>query len=161
MTNEEFLDIYQRPDVKIITKKAVKNFKFLGSDELKSCQMIGTWKAILAEKKNPKLKVKSTTNIYNHIVWECKSRSYDTYIKNIEKRQEQNKKIKNKQKACVYNNDIEYIDIIDSIQKTKNWDIVLERFLDRLTFTEIGDKRNFSHEAARKKLIETIENLSY
>lgn len=161
MTNEEFLSVYQRKDTKITAKKAVRNFKFLGPDELKSCQMIGTWKALLAEKSNPELKVKTTTNIYNHIVWECKSRSKDTYIKTIEKRQEQNKQIKNKQKAYNYNSDIEYIDMIDSIKKAKNWDLVIEKYFDKLTFAEIGEKRNFSYEAARKKISDAIENLPY
>lgn len=142
VTNEQFNEVYSRPEIKKIINKAIKKFRFLDSDELESCKLIGLWKALESNRGDILL----TTSVYNHVTWQCKDRAKllckNTDTSQIPRREE--------------SNDSDIFDLISDIGSTPNGQLIIEKVIDNLSLHEIGRKRNISTEAVRIRIKKAI-----
>lgn len=149
--NEQVISLYNEPDIKKITRKAVSKFSFLGKEELEQCKLIGIWKALSSKRSD----IKFTTNVFNNTVWECKTRAKDTYTKDgISKKPLT--LLKDKE---VENNDHEMIDILDELSQIKDGDMIIEKVFHSLTLSNIGEKKNASTELVRQKIEKAMKKV--
>lgn len=137
ITNEEF-------------KKALKKYQgllhlitfpygFIGSDEIRSCQLIGLWQCL--RKCNRKSII---PYLYSCVRGEClkylNSQGKEKVSENIEK------------------SVLPHFDMLEALNdETKH--LIHQRFFQNMTFKEIGNKNGYSHETARKRVQKALESL--
>lgn len=133
--------------IKIMQKAVSKYRKILDKEEVKSCQMIGLWKAMQNFDKNHGIKF--TTFLYNIVRNECRKRL----------RQEPpiSARINEYSTSKVENNSF-FTEIVDSLDYPLNRIIEL-RYLGSMTIKEIGQELGMTKNNIRRNIQKAFKQI--
>lgn len=139
-----------------IANKAAQRFSDrLSQDEIKTCIMSAMWQA--SNRFDNKRNIKFSTYLYKSVLYECLKQkkialknNYNTYS-NIENL----KNLITKREIS----DFEKIDILDTIEKCKDPDIIYDKFYNNLSLGDIAKKTGVSKETVRFKLKKNLNFL--
>ena len=148
VNNENYLYALNDIDNIKIMQKACKIYrKLLEYDDIKSCKMIGLWKALTHFDNNRNTKF--TTFLYNIVKNECRKRmtQLDTKVSLpsilIDTK-------------CNQNNMLD--DIIDGLQHPLD-EIIRLRYIDSMTLKEISNKLGINTTSVRRKIRSAIRQI--
>jgi DNA-directed RNA polymerase specialized sigma24 family protein len=133
-----------------IAYSAASSFSMcLSRDEIQSCILNALWRASL--KFNKRNKTKFTSYLHNGVVYECLSqRKFNRSRKSTEL-----------QESIEDNNDpISEIDMVDTINvKCDDPDLIIDRYYNNMTVSEMAQSRNVCGETIRIRLKKNLEKL--
>lgn len=137
--DEEFEEALNNIDNRLIMEKAVSSFhKAIGYDELYRCKLIALWKAL--QKWQPEGR-KFTSFLYQKVYWEClkvlKQQKKTHYLPIIIDEPEH-----------ISSNFEELIEILPYDMR----DIIIKRFVYKMTLREISQFYGSCHETIRRKI---------
>ena len=149
--NKEITDKLKNNDIIGITASAASPFmSILSKDEIKTCILNATWKAL--QKYDNKIGCKFTTYLYRGVVMECltqqkfnSSKSKHGYIhKNIP-------------------DPVDYTlraEMLDLVKNCDDPDLMYDRFYKNMTIKELAEKRGVCGETIRIKIKKNLKNLN-
>jgi len=137
--------------IKIMNKASQRFSNQLDKDIIKSCHLTALWKAL--QSFDPEKKVKFTTFLYKGVFIEC--------MKEI--------KIYNKGKKCIgklhdnipqdfFNEEI--VELKDELGNEEDFQLLVDRFISRMTIHEISVSKNTNREKIRKRINRILEKIN-
>jgi len=151
VANIDFEKAIKNKDYINIMHKASQRFRNqLDADIINSCQLTALWKAL--QSFDISKNVKFTTFLYKGVFMEC--------MKEI--------KIYNKGKRCVgklhenipqsfYNQEI--VELKDELGNEEDYELLVDRFISRMTINEIALSKKTNREKIRKRINRIVEKL--
>jgi RNA polymerase sigma factor (sigma-70 family) len=147
ITNTEFETALANEDnIKIMKYVARKFREKIPYDELQTCQLHGLWKALRTFK--PEGNVKFTSVLFNQVLWAC-----DGYIKSL-KRPEYTNNIP----SATSKRDGSLFEYVEGLPE-EDAKLLYQRFRDNMTLKEIAAENGYSHEHARKRIKEALQQV--
>jgi DNA-directed RNA polymerase specialized sigma24 family protein len=146
ITNDEFNQEWSNINNRLIMEKACSRFKAsINKDELHECKLFALWDAM--KYWRPKGK-KFTSFLYQKTVWEC--------LKTIKKKTKDNHV-----NLCIDKAYTCPLNVSEILEKLPNElkDILVKRYIHRMTLREISIIYQCCHETIRRKIIKAIKIL--
>ena len=147
ITNEEFELALKNMDNRLIMEKACSSFKkSIEREELYRCKLIALWEAMIHW--NPEGR-KFTSFLYQKVNWEC--------LKVLQKQKKHRSLPLTMDTAC---RPYQYsIDELVEVLPPELQDILVKRFVHRMTLREISQIYGSCHETVRRKIHRAIKIL--
>lgn len=144
ISNEEYEKALKNMDNKLIMEKACSSFRnVIDNDELHRCKLIALWESLIYWKPGGR---KFTSFLYQRVNWEClkvvRSKKKTYYLSDkIDKAAKPN---------------IDVCEIVESLPSDLK-DMVIKRYIHKMTLREISEIYGFCHETVRRKINKAIK----
>lgn len=149
VSNDEYEEAIKDDSIIKISRSVARKYKSLiDSSELNQIVNIAIWKALSCY--NGKKKTSFISYVYKYVMWECKS--------HLRLKYKEDKTVEYTEKCVNYNTD--FFDIIEDLCDTEA-NMIKQRFLQNMTYREIGEVNGFSREVARNKIDKILYKLKF